>query len=110
MDEPVSNWAQPAHQIPRPKLSVFVIDRESASDFALLKHSLELTVLESNLAIGAQYDDDMLLGQLLSAINVARSFMHDPKPYTWVLKVLQVGMGSRWYQQSPLFFNRIRSL
>lgn len=79
MDEPVSNWAQPVHEIPRPSLSVFKIDRESASDVALLKRLLD-NVLECNLAIGEQYDDDVLLGQLLSALNFAKSFLHDPKP------------------------------
>lgn len=95
MDEPVSNWAQPVHEIPWPSLSVCKSDRESASDFAVLKCSLD-NVLESNLAIGEQYDYDVLLGQLklLSAINFAKSFMHNPKPYTHALEAIQIGMGS----------------
>lgn len=89
-------WAQPAHEIPWTSWSVFKIDRGNASDFSLLKCSLD-NVLESKLAIGEQYDYDVLFGQLklLSAINFAKSFMHNPKPYTHALEALQVGMGSR---------------
>lgn len=75
---------------------MFKSDRESASDFALIKRSLD-KVLESNLAIDEQYDYHLVLGQLKlpSAINFAKSFMHDPKLYTRVL-----GGSTGWYGQA----------
>lgn len=60
--------------MPQPKLLVF--DGDLISDFALLKLTLK-NLLESNPDVSKQAKYQALIGKLLSALRLAKSFMHD---------------------------------
>lgn len=74
------------------------------SDFALLKMALD-NLLNSHVHLNEQYKYQVLLGhlKLQSALQLAKAFMHDPRPYTAAMQALQDKYGQpRQLVQSEL--------
>ncbi len=74
------------------------------SDFALLKMALD-NLLNNHLHLNEQYKYQVLLGhlKLQSALQLAKAYMHDPRPYTTAMQVLQDKYGQpRQLVQSEL--------
>lgn len=79
-------------------------DSGRESDFALLKMALD-NLLNSHRHLNEQYKYQVLLGHLKlpSALQLAKAYMHDPRPYTRAMQALQVKYGqSRQLVQSEL--------
>lgn len=91
-----------SYGIPKPSLPCFESGKES--DFALLKMGLD-NLLNPHHHLSEQYKYQVLLGQLKlpSALQLAKAFMHDPRPYSTALQALQVKYGQpRQLVQSEL--------
>lgn len=73
-----------------PKLMVPIFDSGKESDFALLKMALE-NLLNSHQHLNKQYKYQVLFGhlKLLSALQLAKAYMHDLRPYTMAMQALQ---------------------
>lgn len=70
-----------SYGVPKPMIPNFESGRES--DFALLKMALD-NLLNSHMHLSEQYKYQVLLGhlKLQSALQLAKTYMHDPRPYT----------------------------
>lgn len=91
-----------AYGIPKPSLPVFKSGRES--DFALLKMALD-NLLDNHPHLTEQYKYQVLLEHLQhpGANKLARSSMHDVRPYSTALQALQEKYGqSRLLVQSEI--------
>ncbi|XP_073719287.1 uncharacterized protein [Misgurnus anguillicaudatus] len=91
-----------AYGIPKPTLPVFESGRES--DFALLKMALD-NLLNAHGHLSEQYKFQVLIGHLKlpSALQLAKAYMYDARPYTMALYALQEKYGQpRQLVQSEL--------
>lgn len=91
-----------SYGIPKPKLPFFESGKES--DFALLKMALD-NLMNSHPHLSEHYKYQVLLSQLKlqSALQLAKSYMYDPAPYTAALGALQDKYGQpRQLVQSEL--------
>ncbi|KAG1952188.1 hypothetical protein F2P79_010147, partial [Pimephales promelas] len=91
-----------SYGIPKPTLPFFESGKES--DFALLKMALD-NLMNSHPHLSEHYKYQVLLGQLKlqSALQLAKSYMYDPAPYTAALGALQDKYGQpRQLVQSEL--------
>ncbi len=94
--------AASAHGVPKPAIPYFDTGRES--DFALLKMALD-NVMNNQPHLSEHYKYQVLLGHLKhpSALQLAKAYMYDPRPYTAALQALQDKYGqSRQLVQSEL--------
>ncbi len=84
----VSQFFAPSYGIPKPMIPCFESGKES--DFALLKMALD-NLLNSHVHLNKQYKYQVLLGhlKLQSALQLAKAYMHDPRPYTTAMQALQ---------------------
>lgn len=88
-----------SYGIPKPMIPFFESGKES--DFALLKMALD-HLLNSHPHLHEQYKYQVLLGHL-SALQLAKAYMHDPRPYTMAMQALQEKYGQpRQLVQSEL--------
>ncbi|TWW54954.1 hypothetical protein D4764_09G0000030 [Takifugu flavidus] len=91
-----------SYGIPKPMIPFFESGKES--DFALLRMALD-NLLNSHLHLSEQYKYQVLLGHLKlpSALQLAKAYMHDPRPYTAAMQALQDKYGQpRQLVQSEL--------
>ncbi|KAK7918811.1 hypothetical protein WMY93_010095 [Mugilogobius chulae] len=91
-----------SYGIPKPALPIFESGRES--DFALLKMALD-NLMNSHPHLSEHYKYQVLLSQLKlpSALQLAKSYMYDSRPYTAALGALQDKYGQpRQLVQSEL--------
>ncbi|XP_061128044.1 uncharacterized protein LOC133149871 isoform X1 [Syngnathus typhle] len=91
-----------SYGIPKPTLPFFESGKES--DFALLKMALD-NLMNSHTHLSEHYKYQVLLGQLKlpSALQLAKSYMYDPAPYTAAVGALQDKYGQpRQLVQSEL--------
>lgn len=91
-----------SYGIPKPMIPFFESGKES--DFALLRMALG-NLLNSHLHLSEQYKYQVLLGHLKlpSALQLAKAYMHDPRPYTAAMQALQDKYGQpRQLVQSEL--------
>ncbi|XP_073731871.1 uncharacterized protein [Misgurnus anguillicaudatus] len=94
--------AASAYGIPKPAIPYF--DTGQESDFALLKMALD-NVMNNQLHLSEHYKYQVLLSHLKlpSALQLAKAYMHDPRPYTTALQALQDKYGQpRQLVQSEL--------
>ncbi len=94
--------AASAHGVPKPAIPYF--DTGQESDFALLKMALD-NVMNDQPHLSEHYKYQVLLGHLKhpSALQLAKAYMYDPRPYTTALQALQDKYGqSRELVQSEL--------
>lgn len=84
----MSPFITTSNDIPKPVIPCFESDKES--DFALLKMALD-NLLNNHLHLNEQYKYQVLLGHLKlpSALKLAKAYMHNPRPYTTAMQVLQ---------------------
>lgn len=73
-----------------PKLSLPYFESGRESDFAILKMSLD-DLLSSHRHLHEQYKYKVLLAhlKLQTAVQLAKVYMHNPRPYTAALQALQ---------------------
>ncbi len=98
----VSPFVATSYGIPKPMIPCFESGKES--DFALLKMALD-NLLNNHLHLNEQYKYQVLLGHLKvqSALQLAKAYMHDPRPYTTAMQALQDKYGQpRQLVQSEL--------
>lgn len=98
----VSPFIATSYGIPKPMIPFFESGKES--DFALLKMALD-NLLNSHLHLNEQYKYQVLLGhlKLQSALQLAKAYMHDPRPYTTAMQALHDKYGQpRQLVQSEL--------
>ncbi|KAK0142848.1 hypothetical protein N1851_019212 [Merluccius polli] len=91
-----------SYGIPKPMIPCFESGKES--DFDLLKMALD-NLLNSHLHLNEQYKYQVLLGhlKLQSALQLAKAYMYDSRPYTAAMQALQDKYGQpRQLVQSEL--------
>ncbi|XP_058625394.1 uncharacterized protein LOC131536472 [Onychostoma macrolepis] len=94
--------AASAYGVPKPAIPFFDTGRES--DFALLKMALD-NVMNNQPHLSEHYKYQVLLSHLKlpSALQLAKAYMYDPRPYTTALQALQDKYGQpRQLVQSEL--------